>query len=266
MKKYLSIFRISLEQEFVYKLNFVMWRVRNIVQILIFFFLWNAVFEGRQGELFGYDKSKILTYAFLLIIIRAVVLASKSTDVAGQIAGGELSNFLVKPVNYFKYWMTRDLSSKILNISFSLVEITTLFIILQPDIYLQTNILNLFLFLLSLIIGAFLFFCLLMLTNFVPFWSPESAWGAQFLVIVIVVEFLSGAFFPLDVFPELVFNLLKFTPFPYLIFVPIKIYLGADIGFVLQSLLIGSFWAVVLWKLMNAVWLKGLKVYEGVGR
>lgn len=266
MKKYLSIFRISLEQEFVYKLNFIMWRVRNMIQILVFFFLWNAVFEGRSGELFGYDKSKILTYAFLLIIIRAVVLASKSTDVAGQIAGGELSNFLLKPINYFKYWITRDLSSKALNILFSIVEVTVLVLILQPDIYLQTNILNLLLFLVSLVLGAFLFFCLLMLTNFVPFWSPESAWGAQFLVVVIVIEFLSGAFFPLDVFPGIVFNLLKFTPFPYLIFVPIKIYLGADMGFVLQSLMIASVWSVILWKLMNMVWQKGLKVYEGVGR
>jgi len=141
MKKFLSIFRISFQQEFAYKLNFVMWRIRNVMQILVFFFLWNAVFENRTGDLLGYNKEKILTYAFMLLVIRAITLSSRSVDVSGQISRGELSNFLVKPVNFFKYWITRDLSSKFLNIIFSLLEITLLLIFLKPNLFFQTSFL-----------------------------------------------------------------------------------------------------------------------------
>ncbi|MBL7036430.1 ABC-2 family transporter protein, partial [Candidatus Microgenomates bacterium] len=126
MKKYLSIFKISFQQEFAYKLNFIMWRVRNILQILIFFFLWSAVFEGSEVEVFGYTEDKILTYGFVLILIRAIALSSRSVDIAGQISNGELSNLILKPINYFKYWITRDLSSKFLNMIFAAFEIVIL--------------------------------------------------------------------------------------------------------------------------------------------
>jgi len=122
-------------------------------------------------------------------------------------------------------------------------------------------------FLLSLIIAMFIFFNLSMLTSFVPFWVPELSWGAQFLMIVVIVEFLSGASFPLDIFPNTIYQILRLTPFPYLVFIPIKIYLGNfSYAVVAQSLVIGLIWCVILWKIMNYVWKKGLKIYEGVGR
>jgi len=237
------------------------------MQILIFFFLWDAVFSGRNQQFFGYDKAKIFTYAFALIMVRAIVLSSRSVDIAGQIANGELTNILLKPINYFSYWITRDLSSKFLNIIFGIFETILLILILKPNIFLQSNPLILISFVASLAIAMFIFFCLVMLTNFVPFWVPELSWGAQFLVVVVVVEFLSGAFFPLDIFPAAVYSFMRLTPFPYLVFIPIKIYLGSfNQNLIFQSLAIGGIWCFILWRLVNVVWKKGLKVYEGVGR
>lgn len=267
MKKYLSIFKISFQQEFAYKLNFVMWRVRNVMQILVFFFLWNAIFQNNQGEIFGYTKDKILTYAFVLILIRAFVLSSRSVDIAGQISNGELSNLLLKPIHYFKYWLTRDASSKVLNAIFAFFEIGILLFLLKPPIFIQTNFLYLLFFVISVIFAMLIFFNILMLTNFVPFWAPEVAWGAQFLVVIVVVEFLSGSLFPIDIFPTPIYNFLKLTPFPYLIFAPIKIYLGNfTVSESIQSLLISGVWCVILYLVMNSVWKKGLKIYEAVGR
>ena len=104
MKKYLQVFKVSFQQEFAYRLSFVMWRVRNILQILVVFFLWDTVFTFREGELFGYDRDKMLTYVLGLIFIKAFVLSSRAQDVAGEIARGEIINKLLKPLNYFKNW------------------------------------------------------------------------------------------------------------------------------------------------------------------
>ena len=84
MKKLLSIFNISFQQEFAYRLNFILWRLRNVMQILVFFFLWDAVFNDPTKQFFGYDRARILTYAFVLIVVRAIVLSSRSVDVAGR--------------------------------------------------------------------------------------------------------------------------------------------------------------------------------------
>jgi ABC-2 type transport system permease protein len=267
MNKYLSISKISFHQEFAYKFNFVMWRVRNVIQILVFFFLWNSILEGRTEMLFGYNKAKILTYAILLIFVRAITLSSRSIDVAGQISNGDLSNLMLKPVNFFKYWITRDISSKFLNVIFSIVEISAFFLILRPPFFIQTNLVYLVSFVVSIAIAIFIYFNLLMLTNFVPFWFPEVAWGAQFLVIMVVIEFLSGAVFPIDVFPENIYKIMTFTPFPYIIFFPIKIYLGLlSFKDLIICLGIGGVWSYSLWLITNRVFKKGLEVYEASGR
>lgn len=273
MQKYLSVIKISLAQEFVYKLNFIMWRVRNIIQILVFFFLWTAVFETQTDNLgvevsyFGYTQSSIVAYTFLLILIRSIVMATKSNDVSGYISSGELSNYLVKPISFFKYLLARDVSVKFLNILFSFFEILILYLVLKPIIFIQTNPYQLILFIISLLIAGFIFFSIMMLSSSAPFWVPEIGWGVQFLVTVIFVEFLSGAFFPLDVFPKPLFEFLKLTPFPYLVFIPIQTYLGnLSVFETVKNLVIGLLWSVILWLIMNKVWKKGLKIYEAVGR
>jgi len=267
MRKYLSVIYISLKQEFAYKLNFLMWRFRNILNILVFFFLWSAVFETNQTEVFGYTKEKILTYAFVLIMIRAISLSSRSVDVASQIANGEISNLLVKPLDFFKYWLARDISSKLLNLFFAFFETLILVFLLNPPIFIQTDILIIGLFIFSMIISSLIYFNILMLTNFIPFWMPEAFWGAQFLVIIVIVEFFSGAFFPIDIFPDFIYKILMFTPFPYLIYAPIKIYLGSfTLMQSVKSIVYGTVWITILWYLVKRTWLKGLKVYESYGR
>ena len=125
--KYISLFKISFAQEFAYRLSFVMWRVRNVMQILLLFFLWTTVFSDPGRVLFGYDRAKMLTYVFGILVVKAVVLSARTVDVAGEISRGDLSNLLLKPISYFKYWLTRDLSSKALNMVFAFFEITILF-------------------------------------------------------------------------------------------------------------------------------------------
>lgn len=267
MNKYFQVFKISFAQEFAYRANFIMWRIRNVMQIFLVFFLWDAIFADTGRTVFGYDRAKILTYVFGLIIVKAFVLSARAADVAGEVSRGDLSNYLIKPVNYFKYWLTRDISSKALNLAFAVVETLILYLLLKPPFFIQTNPISILGFLLAAILAMFIYFILLFMTSSVPFWVPEAAWGAHFIVTVVFIEFLSGALFPLDILPSAVQNFLSFTPFPYLIFFPLQVYLGRIVGFALvKGILVSVVWVVVLWFVMNAIWNKGLKVYQGHGR
>jgi ABC-2 type transport system permease protein len=101
----------------------------------------------------------------------------------------------------------------------------------------------------------------------VPFWLPEGAWGLQFLVIVVATEFLAGGLFPLDILPAGIQKALSFTPFPYLIFFPIQVYLGKiSPPEIVRGLVIGFSWAATLYVLMRTIWQKGLRVYQSHGR
>jgi len=267
MRKYWQIFKISFEEEFAYKMNFIMWRVRNVFQIIITFYLWNTIFTAPGREIFGYDKSRILTYVFALMIVRAIVLSARAVDVSSDVAEGNLSNYLVKPISYFKYWMTRDIASKALNLSFAATEFVILFVILKPPFFFQTDIYVFLSFLIAVILAVSIYFSLLFIISAVPFWTPELGWGSQFLVNIVILEFLSGSVFPIDILPAVYQKIIMATPFPYMIFFPVQVYLGKITGGALISgFLVSAAWALVLFMAMRYVWSKGLKVYQAFGR
>jgi len=247
-------------------LNFLMWRLRNVMQVFLVFFLWDAIFSDPRSSVFGYNRSTILTYVFGLIIVRSVVLSARSVDVAGEVSRGDLSNYLIKPISYFKYWLTRDLSSKTLNLLFAVFEASVLMVILKPPFYLQTHFVQLLLFALAIFIAILLFFLLMFLFSLFPLWYPEQAWGASFLLFIFV-DFLGGGIFPLDVLPANIQSVLYLTPFPYLMFSPLQIYLGKfATPLAVERVLLGSLWVAILVFVVGKVWKLGLKVYRSEGR
>lgn len=266
MKKYLSIFKISFEEEFTYRLNFVLWRVRNVLQIFLTYFLWSTVYSDPTRQIFGYDRTKILTYVFGIMIVRALVLSARAMAVSNDIASGDLSNYLTKPMDYFRYWFTRDIASKVLNLSFAAFEFALLFVLLKPPFFFQTNLEAIMAFLISIVLAILIYFLILFLLSSISFWIPEIGWGSHFLVTVVIIESLSGSLFPINILPSTLQSIILATPFPYLIYFPIEVYLGNITGWALfGGLLIAASWAGVLWVCLNIVWQKGLKVYQSFG-
>jgi ABC-2 type transport system permease protein len=87
------------------------------------------------------------------------------------------------------------------------------------------------------------------------------------LVLIIFVEFLSGALFPMDVLPHVIQSFVMSLPFPYLIYFPIQVYLGKITGIPLvYGILTSLFWVIALGFLMKYIWARGLKAYESIGR
>lgn len=266
MERYLAVFKISLRQELAYKLNFLMWRFRNLIQFFLLFFLWDSLFSDPSKQIFGYDRAKVLTYVFGILIIKALVYSGRSLDISGEIARGDLSNFLLKPISYFRYWFAKDFSSKLLNITFAVLETVILYFILKPSFFFQTNLEYLIPFLVSLILAIILYFLVVFLFSMLPFWLPEQAWGSMFLFLIFS-DFLGGGIFPLDILPFAVQRIIYLTPFPYLVFVPLQIYLGKlTLSQVSGALMITLGWMIILFFSIKNVWLLGLKTYRAEGR
>lgn len=266
LKAYLQIFSTSWQNELVYRANFILWRLRNILRILMVIFLWSGIFQNNT-QILSYTKADMFTYVFLALVIQSVIFSSPSADhIGGEIASGALSNYLLKPLSYLKYWFTRDLSSKLLNISFAFFEISLLYFWLKPPIHVPSDPIFLSLFTLNIIIASVSYFFLSVLARFTAFWSPENTWGLSFLVLVFT-EILSGWIFPLDLLPSVVYTAIQLTPFPYLIYFPLKILLGKYSVLQAVQITAQSFTTLtVLLVLVKVVWRKGLKNYSADGR
>jgi len=264
MNAYLQIIKGTWAEHLMYRLNFVMWRVRMVMQLLITYFLWLAIF-GTRDQFFGYTQSMILTYVLLTGVVRTVVLGTTTIEIGDLINQGNLSNYLVKPMHFFAYYWARDVADKALNLLFAIGELTILFLILRPPIFIQTNPLYIGLSVLAVGMGVFLYYYFSMILGFFGFWTPD-VWGPRFISFV-VMEFFAGSLFPLDILPKPLFAIAVGLPFSYFIYFPIKVYMGQlSIAFVLQGLTIGLVWVGGLAYLALVLWNRGLKVYTAEGK
>lgn len=262
MQKYLSLFTITLQEIFTYRLNMVMWRVRQVFIFLIPFFIWKSVL-GQGGEIYGYAFPGIMTYLFGTTILRSLVMGSRTIDLGGMINTGALTIPLMRPINMFSFFFVRDLADKLFNLGFMFIELPLIYFVFRPPIFLQTNPLVLVYAACSTVLAILIYFYINIIFGSLAFWSRDI-WAPRFLLMVIM-EFATGAMFPLDMLPRVWQTVLYVTPFPYLLYTPLKIYLGSDpnISFHLAASL---GWAIVLGLLARYVWNKGITSYEAEGR
>jgi ABC-2 type transport system permease protein len=263
MGKFFSVFRISILEYLSYRLNFILWRMRSIISVLITYFLWSSVYSN-TNHILGYDKNQMLTYIILINFISSISQSSQTFKIAHEINYGILSTILLKPINYFGYNISRDFSDKSINFISAVVEIILLFYLLKVPFFFQTDIFILLAFIIACIISSVLFFEISVLLSFIGFWSKDT-WSPRF-IFYILVAFLSGGYFPLDIFSGVIYRLLSFLPFTYLIFFPLKIYLGKfNSGFIFSGFMISMVWIIVLFSSLIIVWRKGLKIYTSEG-
>lgn len=264
LKKYIRVAKNTWQEIVVYRLNFVMWRLRLIIQVLTMYFLWLAIIPQNQ-IVFGYSQKLMLTYILGTSLVNSIVFSSRTVDVGDEINQGNLSNFLIRPINYFYYWFAKDIGDKAMNLVFALFELSILFLILRPNFFLQTDPIYLFFAFIAILLAMVMYFFINFVLGMVGFWTQEI-WSTRFLFTMILI-FFSGGLFPLDILPKEIFSVLQYLPFNYLLFIPLKIYLG-QISFtqILFGFLITILWIFVIYQIMLFIWKKGLKTYTAYGR
>jgi len=263
-KKYWLVVKNTFQETLVYRLNLIMWRVRTVLQLLTMYFLWLAVLP--KGQIIaGYNQSLMLTYILGTSLLSSIVISSRIQSIGDEINRGDLSNYLLKPFNYFFYWFSKDIGDKAMNIIFSIVELSILFYLLKPPFFVQKDLSFLGLSLLAAIFGLFLYFFFNFLIGLLGFWSPD-VWAPRF-IFTIILSFFAGGIFPLDILPKQIFSFLQFLPFPYLLYFPLKIYLGkismqeTYFGFLMLFI-----WIFLLYLIVKFAWERGLKIYTAEGR
>ncbi|OGG08570.1 hypothetical protein A2154_00340 [Candidatus Gottesmanbacteria bacterium RBG_16_43_7] len=263
-KLYLQIFKNTWSEIMTYRVNFLFWRIRMVMQMLVVYFLWNAFYANRTA-LFGYSREMMLTYVLLISIVRTIVLSTTTVDIGNKINQGDLSNYLVKPICFVCFYFSRDMADKLLNLICGIFEVGIFILILNPPLAFQPDLFVTSTFLVAAGIGAVLYFYFSLLIGFIGFWSTE-VWAPRFLSLTIM-EFFAGTLFPLDILPQSLYTISQVLPFHYFIYFPIKVYLGQLTQTeILAGLTVSVGWVILLLLLTRYIWSKGLKIYQAEGK
>ncbi len=260
MKKYWQIFVTTIKEYFAYRLNFVLWRLRMFISLIVTFFLWVAVFQ-KNLSFANYDKTQLLSYILYANLVYNFVLGTRTVDVAAEINDGSIINTILKPVSLFRFYLVKDLADKLINIAFSLFEVFLVVYFFKVQLVVPKN-LPIFLF--FFVSGIFTSFFISLLLSFIGFWTTE-VWAPRFIFLM-MVYFLSGAYFPLDALPKPIYYLLLLTPFPYLFFLPTKVLLGKIDQTIFFQAVMSYVWLILSYVIAKQMWKKGNKNFSFWGR
>jgi len=264
MRKYLAVGRITFANLLQYRWDFIIAQARTILLLLTLYFLWTTVFKSKI-TFFGFTKDQIVTYIFLAAIIRQFVLTSATDQIAGELQSwGKFFSYLLRPIGYFRFWFTVDLVYKVTSLIFIFFITAIMLNILNINLTWSTEPSRFLLFAVSIFIASLIYFYIGILISTTGFWTSQ-VWGLQFLV-ALILEFSAGTFFPIDVLPVKMQEVIKLTPFPYLLYYPISILLEKLSLFEsLKVIIIATAWLAAVFIITKFIWRRGLKVYEAWG-
>ncbi|MFA5925678.1 MAG: ABC-2 family transporter protein [Parcubacteria group bacterium] len=230
---------------------------------MLLYYVWLSLSQ-MTGRFASYRLEELTAYVFLAHLLRAIIFGAQSRLAALEINDGTFSAYLVKPISHFWFVFWRELAQRVIFFTSAVFELAVFIFFTKAHFLWQNNIKLLVFFAVAILSSMFLYALLTYLISLLAFWSRE-AMGPRFL-FEWFMEFASGAFFPLDILSKNLLTAFQFLPFAYIIYFPLKIYLGKwdawqmTIGIGLQLMFILIFAAVV-----SVAWKRGLRRYVGEG-
>ena len=267
MKKYWHVINIGIQNMLVYRVNFLFRAAFGLVPLTATILLWRTIYDGKTtgSSVAGYTLAQMISYYLLVMIVDALTAVNEDDwQVAADIKDGNISQFLLKPIDYLTYRLCLFGAGRLIYTTVAILPVT-LFIFFQRQYFtLPADAATFGWFLLSLVMTGLLQFFMSYTMALLAFWVLEVA---TFIFILFAFEYIAGGhLFPLNILPPVVAQVLNLTPFPYLLFFPVSIYLGQTTGEALvRGLLIQAGWLAIAYGLARWVWSRGIKKYSAVG-
>jgi ABC-2 type transport system permease protein len=266
MKKYRHVLAIGIQNNLTYRFNFLARSLFGLVPLLAMIYVWRTIYAGKSGALVGaYTYAEMVSYYLLTTVVDALTAVNEDDwQIAADIKDGNISQFLLKPIDYLWYRLCLFLSGRMTYLTVAAVPLAIFIFCLRQYFVLPHDWMAFGLFLVSIGLTALLQFFMSYTMAMLAFWVLEVS---TFIFILFAFEYLaSGHLFPLDILPTVLQRLLYFTPFPYQLYFPISIYMGKTTGAELaRGLLIQFAWVCAMYALARFAWNRGIKKYEAVG-
>lgn len=267
MNKYWHVILVGLQNQLVYRANFFFRASFSLVPLMATLFLWRTIYAGKAegSDVAGYQLAEMMSYYLVVMIVDGLTAVNDDDwQIASDIRDGRISQFLLKPVDYLKYRLCLYLSGRVVYIAVALVPLGLFGFFMRKHFLLPEDPGTVLVFAISIVMTALIQFFLSYSLALLAFWILEVS---TIIFIVFALEYISsGHLFPLDILPASVLSILYCTPFPYMMFFPVSVYLGKESGDDLVfGLSIQLAWVVLTYLLARLMWMRGIRYYSAVG-
>ena len=270
MKKYWHVIGIGIQNNLTYRFNYLTRTLFSFIPLFAMLSLWRTIYSNQAAgsSLGGYTQAEMIFY-YIMVAVVDVLTAVNEDDwqIAADIREGNISQFLLKPVDYLWYRLCLFFSGRIVYMFVAFVPLAVFVFCFHNYFVVPAGGAALLCFPVSLVLTALLQFFLSYTMAMLAFWVLEIS---TFIFILFAFEYIaSGHMFPLSMLqathPGLE-HALFLTPFPSMLYVPISIYMGKISGTGIASgLLTQLFWVLTMYALARFAWGRGIRKYSAFG-
>lgn len=264
LAKWGATVRVAWAKTLAYKLNFLL---LVLGPVLVFFFIryqvWSAIYrlEG-ISSLQGYSFEQMLAYQVWVMIVGFVALSYNGMNLSEDIRLGRISAYLVYPFGFWSFHASSFLAFAGIQLGVAAVTLLAVWGVGWVSVA-PLALLNGLGF--ALAVGCF-WFQLTFLIGILSFWLEET-WVLR-VMMVTVSQFFSGALIPLEFFPDWLVKGLKYLPFPYINYVPVRLLMGeslAELGSLAQAWAVLLAWLAIVALASRWLWRRGIGNYTAAG-
>lgn len=262
LKKWGKTIEITWANRLAYKFDFIL---EAIVPALVFFLiqynLWKSIYSiNGINTIQGYTFSKMIEYQAWVLIVTLLAQCHNGRNLADDIRLGRISSYLLYPFEFWKFHFASFLGLQSINLVFVLITLVPFRFFIQFSNFDILHFLIAFIF--TICVGVF-WFLIQFTMGLIAFWLEET-WVLR-VIFYFVAKFLSGGVLPLELFPKIYVDLIHLTPFPYLTYVPVQMFMGTFAGSYLNAFLSLFSWLLIMTLVSRQVWKRGVKLYSAAG-
>jgi ABC-2 type transport system permease protein len=267
MKKYWHVINIGIQNNLTYRFNFLARALFGLIPLIAILYVWRTIYAGKgaDGLVGTYTLSQMISYYLMTTVVDALTAVNEDDwQIASDIRDGNISQFLLKPIDYLYYRVCLFLSGRLTYLSVAALPLAGFILLMRDYFVLPSTWSDLGLFVVSVGLTGMLQFFLSYAMAMLAFWVLEVS---TFIFILYAFEYIaSGHLFPLDILPPGIHQVLVYTPFPYQLYFPISVYMGNMDNYELWSGFgLQVFWVFAAWLLARFAWSRGIRKYSAAG-
>ncbi len=216
---------------------------------------------GESHSLGDYGTAGMVNYiAFSQATLWISGFVTMGLGIPQAVRTGQIALDLMRPVHLFTHMVSREYGQIGYQFVYKSIPIYALYFFVF-SLQAPSDPARIALIFLALLSSSYLSLCINYLIGAAALWTTESNWlywGNHALIML-----LAGFFIPLEWLPEWLQRISWMSPYPFLMYVPTRIYLGFEDGWPLIGTLIWSVLLTVICLLVTALLRRKVEVQGG---
>jgi len=256
---YFDIIRFSFLRFFSYPFEILASVLKRVFEIVFLIIFWTIYIKSSGANI---SITQISAYFLIALGVADLTMArwgALSSTLGNQIKSGQISNYIIKPTRLIPTIYAISLGRNGLRLLLAIINIALGLYLLPPKTPLTFLIFILF------FINAWaisLAYNILEGTLFLHFTDASGIRNS----LQNFIRILTGTMVPLYMFPSPLKEIIRFSPFPSMVYLPANALSGTPaLNSIATDLGVGILWGIVLNFLAFSFWNYSMKKYEAVG-